>query len=236
MHWPSLATYGFAPDDAFITAHPRPGASLEKIVDIYGRSVLPMALQAFGFEALHASAVVDTRGIVLFAGRSKAGKSTIAFGLNRRGYAQWSDDGVVFKAVGGGFEAIPLAFAVRLRKPSWDLLGLTVEPAEVDRRNAPSEEWTRRIAAICLVSRSGELDASHRPELRRVAASAAFSEILMHAHEFDPSNRERRRRMLDTYLAVAGRIPVFEISFRSGRDHFDAALDCIADTLGLHVN
>ena len=86
MAWPDLATYGFASGDPFITAYAVHGAPIDVIWDVYRRSVVPMALQAFGWEALHASAIVTDRGIVGFCAISETGKSTVAFGLRRRGF------------------------------------------------------------------------------------------------------------------------------------------------------
>ena len=66
MHWPGLCTYRFASDDPHITAFPEAGASRVVVYDVYRRSVLPMALQALGSEALHASAIeADGRVIAL---------------------------------------------------------------------------------------------------------------------------------------------------------------------------
>src|SRR5690349_23702252 len=59
MFWPYLANFRFDLQDGFITAFPEPGAPVDVIWDTYRRSVLPMALQVGGFEALHASAILS---------------------------------------------------------------------------------------------------------------------------------------------------------------------------------
>ena len=57
-----------------------------------------MALHAHGDEAIHASAVLLGDAVVAFCGRSQTGKSTVAYGLHRRGCRVWADDTLVFDA------------------------------------------------------------------------------------------------------------------------------------------
>jgi hypothetical protein len=54
--------------------------------------ILPSVRLARGYEALHASAVAGPRGIVAIAGRSGAGKTTLALELIARGMSLVSDD------------------------------------------------------------------------------------------------------------------------------------------------
>jgi hypothetical protein len=76
MHWPYLAAYRFAPGDPSITAYPAPNAPLDVLEDTYRRSVVPMALQALGYEALHASASLMPSGVVGFFAASRSGAMT----------------------------------------------------------------------------------------------------------------------------------------------------------------
>jgi hypothetical protein len=224
MHWPSFATYGFALADRFVTAYPAPGCPLSDIFDVYGRSVLPIVLQVLGFEALHASAIVSGGGVVVFAGRSKVGKSTLAFGLSGRGFRQWSDDAVVFRMAGDTPEAVPLPFTVRLR-PNGPVAG--APSGEIKPQKTPLP-----ITGVCLLSRL-EHDAPGAPtRIRAMRPVEALQGFLTHAHEFDPSNMERRRRMLDAYLALAAVVPTFEVQFRADSDAFDDFLDRIMTAIG----
>ena len=115
LYLPGFAWYHFSAGDGCITAWPEGSASPEVVSDAYYRVALPMALHAAGYEVLHASAVSDGRGLHLFCGASRSGKSTIAYALRRRGFEVWADDAVAFKAGGEGITAIPLPFALRLR-------------------------------------------------------------------------------------------------------------------------
>src|SRR5215217_5019656 len=118
VHWmdlPGLASFCFGQDVEGVTAFPHWPVREDLILDAYHRSVLPMALQVFGREVLHASAVLTPQGVVALCAVSGTGKSTTAFGLSRRGWPLWADDAVAFEASESGVAAIPLPFDIRLR-------------------------------------------------------------------------------------------------------------------------
>ena len=93
---PGIGSYRVEPDGA-VLAVPEPKASYALVLDAYRRTVLPQALQFFGREVLHASAVVGPNGVVGFCAYSQTGKSTLAFALAQRGYRPWADDALAFE-------------------------------------------------------------------------------------------------------------------------------------------
>jgi hypothetical protein len=237
MQWPALAAYRFAKGDPFVTAFVDPGAARDVVTDVYHRAVLPIALQALGREALHASGVLMASGVVAFAARSHTGKSTFAYALSRRGFPQWADDGLVMDVEQRRVTTVPLPFEVRLRAGSSALFGFddpvfrqfTPEVA-VARAGVPAAP----LAAICLLDRvSSRSAASPHVFVSRMSASDAFSAVLIHAHEFDPLDSERRRRMLEAYLDVVDRVPVYRVQFATGRQHLDGVLDGVIGALAM---
>ena len=62
MHFPGLGSYCFSSHSDEVIAFAEPSARLDWLRDTFYRSVLPMALQVFGKEALHASAVETAYG------------------------------------------------------------------------------------------------------------------------------------------------------------------------------
>jgi hypothetical protein len=235
MQWPGVATFRFAPGDPFLTAFPLPGVSDALITDVYRRGVLPMALQALGREALHASAVLSPAGVVAFAARSHTGKSTVAYGLSRRGFPQWADDGVVLEIEMQTARAVPLPFDVRLRAESSGAFGLDEAREARFRQFAPehavkADEGTAPLAAIVLLERDPEL--ATPTSSVTLAPTDAFAAVLVHAHEFNPFDTARRRRMLEAYLELVSMVPVRVVRFRPGFEHFDRVLDAVADTIG----
>lgn len=236
MAWRSLATFRFCTDDPRITAYAVPGVPVDIIRDTYRRSVLPLALQALGWEALHASAIVCREGIVAFPAVSETGKSTVAFGLRRRGFPQWSDDGVVFKMEGDGAVALPLAFSVRLRPGSSKLFTKNSRPAVrlADREpGGQAHRVPQPVVKVCLLTRMEDGAAPGRPQLTAIPKARAFRELLAHAHVLDPSDEARRALMMRAYLELAARVQVWQVTFAPKRDQFDLMLDTIVEGLAL---
>ena len=234
MHWPSLATFRFSSDDPNITAFPAPRISLDFVWDTYRRSVLPMALQALGWEALHASAIVCRSGVVAFCAASETGKSTIAFALRRRGYPQWSDDGVVFRTERGVAVTIPLPFEVRLRRPSREIFADAPLATRFQGNRCGDQVHVKPapLSAICVLHRI-EAAPGTAAVVEGVPRADAFPMVLEHGHVFDPFDIGRRARMIDTYLDVAEQVPVYRAHFAPDPNGLDLLLDDIVEGLGL---
>ena len=238
MHWPYLATFGFSLDDSFITAFPEVAAPVDLIWDTYRRSVLPMALQAMGLEALHASAVLASSGVIAFCAASETGKSTVAFGLHRRGFSQWSDDGVVFQTDRTSMTTLPLPFEVRLRSGSEEIFGNDVPLATRFRDNGPGDQMhsvPAALTAICVLTRVERTLFDGPARIERVLPAEAFRAVLAHAHTFDPFNGPRREQMLRTYLDLVARVPIFEARFAPAREQVEALLDTLVGGLAIQA-
>jgi hypothetical protein len=54
----------------------------------------------------------------------------------------------------------------------------------------------------------------------------------MHAHEFNPFNERRRQQMLEAYLNLVAVVPVFDVRFQPGVDHFPLVLEAMATIVG----
>lgn len=193
-----------------------------------------MALQANGLEALHASSVLVSSGVVAFCAASETGKSTLAFGLRRKGFPQWSDDGVVFHRDDAAMTTLPLPFEVRLRSESRDMFGESAPCFTRYEHNGPGEQIhvaPAALSAICLLRRvdAGSLSAPAR--IRRVAPAEAFPGVLAHAHVFDPFDMPRREQMIRTYLDLVARVAVYDVAFAPVRESLDSLLNAIADSL-----
>jgi len=233
MNWPHLATYRFSLDrQQDIVAHPDPQASPEIVWDTYRRSVLPMAMQARGCEALHASAVSCAQGVVAFCAVSETGKSSVAYGLARRGFAQWADDAVVLSS-DGATTSVPLPFEVRLRDSANRLFeGSLPRPLRLTRnhRGDQGHEQPARVHAICVLERQA---GTAMPGVERIEPASAFRTLLTHAHEFDPHDAVRRATMLERYLGIAATVPVYRIAFQPGQGSFSNLLDTLVHEVAL---
>jgi hypothetical protein len=227
-HWmclPGLGAFRFSPADQPVEAIVPDSAPAELVEDAYRRSVMPFVLQARGRELLHASAVLMPSGVAAFCGNSGAGKSTLAHSLGGRGYRPLADDALMFEAVNGAIQVNPLPFELRLSRHSALTEGTeVVEKAPVATHGGPvagqGEEAT--LAAVFVVERD---ESAPDLDLRRLSPTEAFSPLLYHAHCFSDRDEERRRLMLERYLELTARVPVFRIRYRPDLDRLTALLD-----------
>jgi hypothetical protein len=231
MHLPGVASFRFGSHDGEAVVIPdaqTPAVQVSVIEDAYQRAVLPMVLHAHGQEILHASAVIMPRGVVALCGRSQTGKSTTAYGLHRRGHRVWADDALVFDASAESVDAIPYPHRLRIREEAAEYFDLH----ELRRRDTSS--WTAleqaqddpaRLACLFLLER--DIESSGPVELVRLSSTQTFANVMTYAYLFRLDDPERKRQMLEKYLALMTRVPVFRMRFRATLDQLPAMLDQI---------
>jgi len=219
MRIPGLAAFVFSGKS--VTAYTEAAAGDDDVHDAYRRNVLPMALQVLGYEVLHASAVRGPRGVLALCAISETGKSTIAYGLSTRGHELWADDAVAFELGGQGARALPLPFSLRLRDTSAAYYG--VEPDSFRL----GEPQPAALAALCVLERVKDAGNASGARVERLSAAEAFSSLLAHAYCFSLEDVERKERMLRTYMALAGSVPVFRAGLEAGLERVPAMLDTI---------
>ena len=227
MHLPGLASFRFSSRSDEIAAVVNIATGEELVLDAYRRRVLPMVLHLSGREVLHASALRLPAGVVALCADSGTGKSTIAFGLNSRGYPLWADDLVAFEVSDLGVQAISLPFNLRLRASAVALFDLntTQLPVAASGDGVTPGTETAPLAAVCVLRR--EVASAAPVAVRRFSLAEAFSAVLSHAWSFALQDPQRKRRMINHYLELVSRIPIFEISFQPGVENLPAILDAI---------
>jgi hypothetical protein len=230
MHLPDLASFRFTSRGDEVAAAVTGTATDELVLDAYQRRILPMALQVSGREVLHASAVRSPAGVTALCADSETGKSTIAFGLSSRGYPVWADDLVAFEVSDHGGVAISLPFTMRLRPPAAALFkGTASVPDEEGNGHVSPGVETSPLAAICVLRRESALTSPVAVQL--LPSGEAFAAVLSHAWSFGLEDADRKRRMINHYLELVARAPVFEVSFPSGLENLPATLDAIETVL-----
>jgi len=224
MEWPGHATFRFGPSigEGIVRANCLPGVTPARVEDTFRRSVLPLALQASGCETLHASAVSTGAGIVAFCGERRAGKSTVAYALARRGYEQYADDTLVLSVAPDHIDTVELPFTPRLREASARFLEMTTAHSPMPSRNCA----TRHLAAVFVLSPSAGAGAL---TITTLAGTAAFRALLAHAHCFDPQTPSQRERLLRNYLDLSAQVPVHVVCYEPGLDRLDDLLDAILE-------
>jgi len=96
---PAYGRHFLSPDGARALCVPgaRPPGAWQRLLIA---QVLPFAAVLHGLEVLHASAVVSDRGAIALAGPSRAGKTSVALELCRRGARFLADDVLALEAAG----------------------------------------------------------------------------------------------------------------------------------------
>jgi hypothetical protein len=226
LEWDDLGVCRLQAPDT-IDVWPRQDLAPAEAIRLFADDVQPIVYQAFGREALHGSAVLAPTGAVAFCGPSGAGKSTLAYGLSQRGWPQLADDAIVLDCEGDERPRLwPLPFRRSLRAASLDYF--QTRPADTATRDPGVARVDRRtpLAAVVLVgqneSQVGLID------LRPLDPARAFSAILPHAHCFDPYDAAEAERLVQDYLTLVSRVPVFALSYRPSFVDFDVLLARVA--------
>ena len=226
---PGVAVFEFEREGGRVMASPEGSPRRELIEDAFYRCVLPMALQARGCEVLHASAVQVSGGAVVgFCGLARAGKSTMAVGFSRRGYSLWANDALVLDLSRKAVRALPVPFSVRLRHESQAFF----------KHRGDAEPWIGHphqeslpVAALCVLNRTREKQGAALVDVRRLHPAASLHALLRHACCFMTEEAGHKRRTMRNYLNLVARVPIFQVSFATGFQHFPEVLDAVEQFL-----
>lgn len=228
MSFPGLASFCFDCHTDEVKAIPHLHGHSELIQETYHHSVLPMALQVRGMEVLHASAVLMQHGVVALCANSGTGKSTIAFGLGKRGYSLWADDTVVFEARGTYLRSVPVPFKSYLLPDAEANFG-DDHPSGISPMNGTNparvQDEPMPLSAVLVLQRLPAASHAVAVEAVRLLPPQAFPAVLPYAVCFGLGEVERKRSMMATYLELSARVPIFEIRFRPGLEHLPEILD-----------
>jgi hypothetical protein len=222
IEFPEVAT--FTIHRGLVEVNVAPGISRTFVEEAFRRIVLPYAIHLSGGEALHASAVIAEAGVVVLCGGSERGKSTLAFGLTRRGYAAWADDAVAVDARNGRAYSAALPFRLRLRPEPRRALGAEDDLPE----DVGAHGTTRPLAALFVLEQDA---AAAVPAASRLSGADAYIAVLRHAYYFSAADRPRMDQLLERYLELASTVPTFALHFPTGLQHLEPTLDVIETSL-----
>jgi hypothetical protein len=229
IDWPGVARFIVTPGTGVVHATPDPSSGPLTPSDVFDRFIVPLAWQAAGGEALHASAVCWGSSAVAFCASSGTGKSTIACGLGLRGLALLTDDGLLLDDA-----AVPAEVAA----PTSDLR-LRPESSAFFHRSATGPSRSVDLTGIPVASRGvlrgfvvlERLDDWDGLEMARLSGGQALAAILAHAHSIDPTDADLRARSVSRYLACLSDTPVWRLRYPSGFECMPRVLDLIEQTI-----
>jgi hypothetical protein len=216
IHWRGLGAFRFSLHSRTVHVTAAPDISRDRLADLFARIVQPLILQAQGLPVLHGSAVSGPGGVLVFCGLTFSGKSTLAFAVGAEpGFVQFADDAVVIRPDAGDADAFivePIPFRARLRPSAAGFFG----------PDASNGVWTTRVAradgqrlrAVIGLTQSTAAAGNAPAILEPVSPAAAFRLLLTHAHCFDDSDRSSVGPMVETYLAMAAAVPVYQLTYQ----------------------
>ena len=205
IEWLGLGVFAFSAGSNEVRVWPDPSTPQKAIVDTFSRTLEPIILQALGWQALHAGATVGPKGVLAFCGKKGSGKSTLAFAMHQAGWRQFADDALVLRFDQDCVTASPVPFTPRLRPASRAYFAHAHSAALSfsNRGNLP-------LAAVFLLQQKPELT---KPHISLMPQARAFSEVLAHAHCFDVGDPTQTRRLVEDYIVLAARVPVFALEY-----------------------
>ncbi len=230
-----LASYRFplsAPDGVLrCEAVPEPGAEWDEVVDHYYRSLSVLAMEAYGFECVHGSALRTPAGALVLTAPSGSGKTTLALSLARAGHELVADDAVVLDpapAPDPERPALrPLPFVPRARDETAALFGLPVRARLPEPGGPVALGDPLPLAAFVLLRRvdgEGAGDVPAGPDLERLSSGEAFKMLLGRAYFHAPHEAARDRQAVASYLRLTARVPVYRLTYRDGFDRLPEAV------------
>jgi hypothetical protein len=206
IEWLGLGIFAFAATSREVRVWAVSNAEHDAIVETFSQVLQPIILQALGWQTLHASAVVGPAGVLAFCGKKGSGKSTLAFAMQRVGWPQLADDALVLRFDQDRVMNCPLPFTPRLRPASRTHFAYALGPSPSSPNPAEVP-----LTAVFLLQQSPDLTS---PRISLMPQARAFSELLAHANCFDAEDPTQTRRLVDDYLELVARVPVFALEYQ----------------------
>jgi hypothetical protein len=210
-----------------LDAYPWPGGNDARFRDFVTRSWLPAIYPLWGRQVLHASAIVcpSTGSAVAFTGPTRAGKSTTAFGLSRRGaWVHACDDTLAFSidpGEAGRVRLHPIPNEARLRPASADYYGRGDAPTE--SLNWPGGDVELKAVYVL----DGDETCPETAVFVRLRVAEVLPILLQQAFALSFNMASYNQRLMKDYLALAGIVPAYRLRYRRSFDVAEALFSAI---------
>jgi hypothetical protein len=217
---PNIADYYVANGNE-ICIQPQPGADEKSIRLFLLSNAMAAILHQRSMIPLHASAVYHDGGIVLFCGRSGAGKSTTATALQQKGYTVFSDDVCVLQNnADNELVTLPSYPMIKLWEDSFKKVGLAVADEE-DKIRPEMAKYARfyhdefnitaqKIKRVFILE-TGNLNEAI--EIKKLGPIAAFKILQQNTYRHVQMNGMKKRDIHFAMISkLAGEVSVYKIS------------------------
>jgi hypothetical protein len=232
---PRQCDFFLALDGASLEVRPRAGLEAAVLEHHLVDQVLPRVLSRLGRFALHCSSVATPRGLVLFAGESGRGKSTMAGLLAQRGFRLHSDDCVLLGEHAGQIRGTATYQSLRLFDDSVEGVFAGAKPARTGSYSGKSRLAVERevpdgpVAAIFLLD---EPYSDTWFEATPLPPGSACIELMKNSFQLDVLDAGRTSAQLRLAAVVAARVPVSRLSYAHDFSRSDETVDALCALLG----
>lgn len=242
LRWSGLFEFVIAPDGRRIACRSLDGATHEAFQTYLLSQVLSFALLKQEIESLHSTAVVVGEGAVGFVGDCGYGKSSLGAAFLQAGYPLLTDDLLVIKVKGGGFDAYPGPPRIKLfPQIARRLLGEQIT-------GTPMNNLTRKLviplgwkmfwrgaaplkAIYVLLPRLQNFD-GERITIKPLCPRRAFVELLRNTFNAVVVDPIRLRRQFELVARLTTSIPVRSLAYPRRLDYLPKVRQAILSDLG----
>lgn len=235
LHVHGVGSFLFRHGELEVKGFPDSSLDPASFRDAFFHGVAPWLLQRAAWDCLHASAVLEKEGVLVFCGPSHRGKSTMCGAWAREGAVLYGDDAVAFVIRGAAALAARLPQRVRLRGPSESWFRNAPNPAaELPGGLFVRYDLSATLKPIRAVFWMDPLRPAAEKEaalLTRLNPTEAFPLLLAGAHCMTMSDAACNRKMVDNYLSLARLAPCFRLSVVADLGRLPAAVERIRQTL-----
>jgi len=213
----NLATFRIRNGFKDIICNPAPTSSPNTVLHLLLDQVLPRVLSARGKLMLHGSCIEHPKGVVIFAGTTGAGKSTLAAHFSRCGFPLLSDDGLQLKQDAGNVKVIPTYPGLRLWEDS------IAEFYDHDHVGEPMAHYSskKRVVfeksmhmdeqpALCLLFIRPQPPVI-LPTISRIVNREAFFELNKQVFILDPFSREKTISRIKAIAELVSHLPMYAL-------------------------
>jgi hypothetical protein len=248
--FPKFASYIFPEAKANqeriqIVIEPAAMVTRAQVIDHLMRNIVPLLLQSRGIQVFHASAIRLKDGVLGLCGRSFSGKSTLAYALGKRGYEVWADDSLLISTAHRDVRTLKTPpVKLRLRPDSrkyfgevdgvcLPTIGDAIEFELSLKHEAPLKALCLIHRTSCLIHRTSEKKQGPVWRCKRLKGHPAFTRILNLANYYNLAEFTEHRRISETCLSVASKVPIYDCYYRDGFDFIEDVVDQIEGSLAL---
>ena len=235
LRWADHFSFTISPDGHDVQFLSAPGVDAESLIAYLLGQVLSFPLLSFGFEPLHATAVVVDGEAIAFVGDCGYGKSTLAAAFVARGMPVLSDDLLVIEPLNGRWIAHPGIPRLKLfPQVAGRLLG--PHPAGVPMNGhtpklvlplAQGQAVLQPVPLRALYTLAEPRDEPTSVAIEAVQGAAAFMEVTRAAFNLQVLDPPRLTNQFAFARRVAAEVPIRRLSYPRSFDLLPSVCEAI---------